>query len=333
MIRKPSLWKAYLFLSKNRFLKKSKLRKMALDLVIDRTTAIYLILFFGYMFAAMFIFGDITEELSPYFKFMERHAEAGFWIILTALPIRYVFKAFREPGVRFSSSEYQLSLLPYARGKIWLLTLAGKLVKQAFVYGIVTAVAVILTPISGTFILSYIALFFTFDIIMSVPQWKLFQQRIWLKISLLLVFIGVNILGVFLASPVVGVGLAGLILISHIYFIPRIFTGIDWSRVTGISDYHVWNMRLIGFASETKMKRQKRFGIFHNSPKRKVPFPSKKAIYHRMWKVYLFKNYELIFRLVGALLLMLIVVPFIYESALPIGMAITIYAYTSVMST
>src|SRR5699024_2877854 len=140
-------------------------------------------------------------------------------------------------------------------------------------------------------------------------------------------------LGVFLASPVVGVGLAGLILISHIYFIPRIFTGIDWSRVTEISDYHVWNMRLIGFASETKMKRQKRFGIFHNSPKRKVPFPSKKAIYHRMWKVYLFKNYELIFRLVGALLLMLIVVPFIYESALPIGMAITIYAYTSVMST
>jgi hypothetical protein len=333
MIRKPSTWKAFLFLSKNRFHKKSKLRKMALDLVIDRTTAIYLILFFGYIFASLFIFGDIMEELSPYFRFLETNAAAGFWIILTALPIRYVLKAFREPGVRFSSSEYQLSLLPYARQKVWLLTLAGKLMKQVLTYGVAAIVILILTPISGAIVFPYIALLFAFDVIMSVPQWKLFQQRVWIKIGLLLTVIGINIIGIVLASPIVGIGLAGIILMSHIYLIPSIFKGIDWSRVTEISDYHVWNMRLIGFASETKMKRQKRFGIFQNSPKQKAPFRTKKAIYHRMWKVYLFKNYELLFRLAGALLLLLIVSPFIYEFALSIAMAIAIYAYTSVMAT
>ncbi|MFA1822582.1 hypothetical protein ACDX78_20925 [Virgibacillus oceani] len=333
MIRKPSIWKAFLFLSKNRFHKKSKLRKMALELVIDRTTAIYLLLFFGYMFAAMFIFGDITEELRPYFMFLERNAETGFWIILTALPIRYVFKAFRQPGIKFSSSEYQLSLLPYAREKVWLLTLAGRVVKKTLVYGIGAGIVVILTPISSPLVISYIALFLTYDVIMAVPQWKLFQQRVWVKIGLLLAVIGINVLGIVLASPIVGIVLAGLIVISQIYLIPRTFKGIDWSRVTEISDYHVWNMQLIGFASSTKMKRQKRFGIYQNSPKRKVPFRTNKAIHHRMWKVYLFKNYELLFRLIGVLFLMLIVLPFLYEIALPIGMAIVIYAYSSVMST
>jgi hypothetical protein len=333
MIRKPSVWNAYLFLSKNRFRKKNKLIKTALELVIDKTTAVYVILFLGYIFAALFIFGDVTEELTPFFRLFEANAETGFWILLTALPIRYIFKAFREPGIRFSSSEYQLSLLPYARKKVWLLTLTGKLVKQAIVYSVAAMIVVILTPIASTLIFSYIALIFAYDVIMSVPQWKLFQQRVWMKIGLLLAVIGINLLGIVLASPLIGIVLAGLILISHIYLIPKLFKQIDWSRVTEISDYYIWNMQLIGFASKTKMKRQKRFGIFQNSPKRKAPFRTNQSIYHRMWKVYLFKNYELLFQLTGVLFLMLIVLPFIHEIALPIGMAIAVYAYSSVMST
>ncbi|WP_164214616.1 hypothetical protein [Virgibacillus sp. YIM 98842] len=333
MIRKPSVWKAYLFLSKNRFRKKRKLSKMALALVIDLTTAVYVILFLGYIFAALFIFGDITEELTPYFNLLEANGEKGFWILLTVLPIRYVFKAFREPGIRFSSSEYQLTLLPYARNKVWLMTLLEKLVKQIVIYGFVLGAAAILTPISINLILSYMALFLTYEVIMTVPQWKLFQQRLWVKISVLLAVLSINIVGFSLESPIAGLVLAGVIIISHIYLLPGIFKHIDWSRVTEISDYHIWNMQLISFASNTKMRRQKRFGIFQNSPKRKAPFRTKKAIYHRMWKVYLFKNYELLFRLVGALFLMLIILPFVHEIALPIGVAIAIYAYSSVMST
>lgn len=332
MIRKPSVWKAYLFLSKNRSRKKFKLLKTALELVMDKTTAIYLILFFGYIFAAMFIFGDIIEELNPYFDFIEANAETGFWVLLTALPLMYVFKSFSDPGIRFSSSEYQLSLLPYAREKIWLIILIEKLVKHTAVNVVILGMVAILTPISVRLISSYAALILAYEIIMSVPQWKLFQQHLWMKVMLFIMLIGVNAVGIVFASPIAGLVLAGIIMVSHIYLVPRIFKQLNWSRITETSDYHMWNMQLISYASKTKMKRRKQFGIFQNSPKRKVPFRTEKGIHHRMWRVYLFKNYQLLFRLTGALLLMLIVLPFIHDIAQPIGMAIAIYAYNSVMS-
>ncbi|GAB3791211.1 hypothetical protein [Virgibacillus kimchii] len=332
MIRKTSVWKAYLFISKNRFRKKSKLIKTALELVIDKTTAVYLMLFFGYIFAALFIFGDIIEELTPYFNLLEAQAEAAFGILLTALPALYVFKAFSEPGIRFSSSEYQLSLLPYNRNKVWLIALMEKLVKYTVIHSIVFGVVAVVTPISAKIVFSLMAIFIAYEVIMSVPQWKLFQQKLWVKVILLLIVIGINMLGLAIGSPVTGLMLAGIIVLSHIFLMPRVFQRINWSRVTEVSDYHLWNMQVLRYASQTKMKRPKKFGVFQNSPGRKVPFRTNQAIYHRMWKVYLFNNYELLFRLIGVLFIMLVVLPFIHAIALPIGIAIAVYAYSSVMS-
>jgi hypothetical protein len=333
MIRKPSVWEAYLFLSKNRYRKKSSLIKKALKLFIDMTTVVYLLLFFGYIFAALFIFGDIMAELAPYFEWLEANANAGFWILLTALPVIYVIKSFSEPGIQFSSSEFQLSLLPYARGKVWMVVLIVKLVKSALIYSLTSGILAIVTPIPAGIIFSYWALFIAYEVIMTVPQWKLFQQKLWVKVIMLLTMIGINILGMTVGTAVVGLVMTGLIILSHIYLLPVLFKRINWSRVTEISDYQIWNMQLLRYASNTKMKRPKKFGIFQNNPRRKTPFQTNQAIYHRMWKVYLFRNLDLLFKLIGALFLMLIVLPFIHEIALAIGLAIAIYAYSSVMST
>ncbi|OZU89179.1 hypothetical protein CIL03_09230 [Virgibacillus indicus] len=333
MIRRAPVWKAYSLVRKGRFRKKMKMNKMAFDLMVDKTTAIYSLVVAAYMFSSIFIFGDILNEFHDYFIFMEENARSGFWLLLTALPIRYIMKSFREPGLKFSSSEYQLSLLPYSRGKIWLLTVAEKWIRQCAVYLIMGGLVILLTPISASLILSYLGLILVYDIIMSVPQWKLFQEKFLIKAGYLLLVILINFVGALTASPLAGLLLISGIIFINIILIPHLFKGVNWSKVTEISDFHIWNMLLISKASNTKFKRQKKYSIFQNSSRRKKPFQSEKDMQHRLWQLYLGKNYELLFQFAGTLLLVLVVLQFFSNLLFHIGLAVAVYAYASVSAT
>lgn len=330
MIRQPSLWKAYSLLKKSRFHKKMKMNKKAMDVMVDKTTVIYSLLMGAYIFSSLFIFGDIFEELNGYFQLMEENAGAGFWILLTALPIRYIMKSFREPGLIFSSSEYQLSLLPYSRGKVWLLSLIEKWIGKFVLYMIIGGLVILATPISASLIVSYLGLIFVYDVIMSIPQWKLFQEKFFIKAGYLLLVLLINLIGVLTASPIAGLLLICGIIILNIVLLRFLFQGINWSKVTEISDYLIWNMLLISQASRTKFKRQKKYSIFQNSSRRKKPFHGEKEIYHRLWQLYFGKNLELLFKFAGGLLLALVVLQFFSSLLFHIGLAVVIYAYASV---
>src|SRR5699024_4831686 len=71
--------------------------------------------------------------------------------------------------------------------------------------------------------------------------------------------------------------------------------------------------------------------IFQNRPAKKKPFNyTEKAIQHRLWKIYLGKNTELIIPIMFALFIMLVILPFVNERASYLGIAVAIHAYTSI---
>src|SRR5699024_5259968 len=96
-------------------------------------------------------------------------------------------------------------------------------------------------------------------------------------------------------------------------------------------DYQIWNMRLIGSASNIKFKRKKKYSGFQNTTAKKKPFNyTAKAFQHRLWKIYLGKNTELIFPIMFDRFLMLFILLFVNQLAPYLGIAIAIHVYTSV---
>src|SRR5699024_10696514 len=90
-------------------------------------------------------------------------------------------------------------------------------------------------------------------------------------------------------------------------------------------------MHLIFKLSKIKFKTQKKYSDFQNITTKKNPFNyTDKAIQHRLWKIYLWKNTELIFPIMFALFLMLFILPFVNQWAPYLGIAIAIHVYTSV---
>lgn len=333
MNKQAPLFNAYLFIKKSRFRKKKEMNKMAFELMVDKTTAAYLLLVVGYLFASFFIFGDYIREFDDTFKFIEENMRQGFWLVLTALPIRYILRSFRDPGVLFSSSEYQLGMLPYSRKRIWLVTVIEKRIKQLLLYTIFGGIVILVTPISASVIIPYLALLLACDIIMAVPQWRLFQKTIPVKIGWLCIMVVINAGGVFIGSPIVGLLLVVMIIGSNFHLLHSLFAGVKWDKVTELSDFRIWNRLLIAKASNVKFKRNRKYGIFANTKRRKNPFDyTEKAIHHRIWQIYFGKNLDLIMQLIGALFILLFVLLFINNLLFQIGVAFTVYAYSSVAS-
>ncbi|WP_443257393.1 hypothetical protein [Virgibacillus sp. L01] len=321
--------RAYWLIRRGRFAKKKKVYKQVAAVVFDLTTAIYVAALVGYIGLSLFLTGNISEELAPFFAFIEENASKGYLLLLSVLPIRYIVRSFQHPGILFSTSEYQLGLLPFRREKIWAFIVVEKLLKLLLLYGSLAALMILVTPISSSLIISYLTLFAVYDLVMTVPQWKLFQKRFWVKAGWLLLFILSNLIAVILESELIGLVQLVVIILAHIVILPHLFKGINWERVTEISDYYIWNMLVVSKVSQTKFKKKKTYSILQNSARRKRSFATKLSIYHRLWQLYLLKNLGVITQVIGAILLMLVAFQFFEEWIYYIGMAIGIHVYSA----
>jgi len=332
MINKPPLLSTYLFMKKSRIRKKGKIYKQAIGVMIDPVIAIYLVLIGSYaIVSSFFILGDLINDHHDNFIFIEAQATSRSWLILTILPLRYMLQSFSNPGVIFSSSEYQLGMLPFAKEKIWLVSAVEKWLKQTILYLVIGSIVVLVTPISSMLVFTYISLLLTMDIIMTIPQWKLFQVRVLPKLGWIGLILVINVIGILTIAPVAGITMVGIILIINLRLFRTLFQHVHWGQVMEVSDYQIWNMPLIGSVSKVKFKRQKKYSIFQNTAAKKKPLNyTDKAIHHRLWKIYLGKNNELIIRTIGGLFIMLVILPFVNEWAPYLGIVIAIHVYTSV---
>ncbi|GIO27130.1 hypothetical protein [Ornithinibacillus bavariensis] len=326
-----SSWHAYWFIRLNRFRKKKEIKKRLVAMSIDKTTAFYLLVVGGYLFASIFIFNDYLAMYQDEFLFIEQQAEMRFWLILMIVPIRYVFQAFRFPGLFISSSEYQLGMLPFSMRRITLYIALEKWVKQFIRYLMIGAIVVLLTPINPILIWLYFFIFWFIEVLMTIPQWKLFQMKWYVKLCVISALLLINIVGTLTGTTILfSVLILIVVLLSNFYWYGKIFTNINWGRVTEVNDYLIWSMPLVARATKTKFKRQRRYNIFLNSATRKKPFSyTESAIYKRLWLQYFRENIELVVKVIGGLLLAIIVLFFVHDLAALIGIAISIHVLTT----
>lgn len=336
MNQEPSALKAYLFIRTNRARKKRKLNIMAISVVVDKTTAIYLLLLVAYAVASIFIAGDVLSGYDDEFLFVEEQADLRFWAILSILPIRYVNQSFRQPGVLYSSSEYQLGMLPFSKRKIWFYCVLEKWLKQTVLYTCIGLLVVLITPISGRIVMQYLLLILIMDIVMTIPQWILFQKKVFVKAGWITGILVINTIGLIVnVTEIIAIIILISMILGNVIFARTLFRSVQWGKVTEISDYNLWNMPLISKVSETKFKRQKKYSMFRNLTAIRKPFAyTETAIHDRLWQVYLGKNAELIAQLVGTLFIMLAIMLFMNKKlAFYIAVAVAINVYASVVAT
>src|SRR5690625_3561632 len=179
---KRSTDKSYIFIRKNRFRKKLNMYKRAIGVMIDKTIAFYLLILVGYTLAGFFMLGDFINAFNEQFLFIEEQAIANVWLIVTILPLRYIMQSFSKPGILLSTSEYQLTMLPHALHHVWFLSVLEKWFKNILIYLLIGILVVGFTPISLSTVIFYFFLFVVMDVLMTIPQWKLFQTRLLTKI-------------------------------------------------------------------------------------------------------------------------------------------------------
>lgn len=326
--------KAYLFLKKNYIRKKFHTYSLAFQVAVDRTSAIYVGALLLYLLVSFLLYEDTQKILEKPFLRIEELAKSYYFHILTILPITYVVKAFRNPGVYFSSAEQKLSLLPYSRKTLWLFSFAYRWLKHFLIFGLIGLLAVLFTPLSGTVMLMYLGLSLGGHLLFTLPQWRLFQQHVAIKIGINLIVLGIPLLNLLPLNVLIIVLclLIFLLLCINIYlFRNTLFKDVNWRQVIEVSDFHAWNTPLISQVSKVKMERPKGISLFQRLFWRRRPFRYKdQPIYHRLWQIYFGKHFSLVFRSVGAIFVILFVFTSFGEIYFHIVVGVSVYMYSAI---
>lgn len=160
-------------------------------------------------------------------------------------------------------------LLPYSKEKLWIIIFAWKWVKSIVIYAAAALLIGVMTPISASVIIAYVVLIAAYDLLMAVPQWKLFSQSWQIKLGFLFAAIAVNAAAGLFTQPYIAAGLVFAIFLIAVLVIQNMFRGIQWQKVTDASDFQIWRMPLIGYAAKTKFKRRRNHSMFPGHSRRK----------------------------------------------------------------
>lgn len=323
------LYSVYRTIKRSRFQKKWQTYKTMYSMSIDKTILIYVFIAIAYGLTALIMSGSFHQDVGPFFAFIEERGRENIALIASLYPLRYIFQSFRRPGIVFSSTEYQLSMLPYSLRSIWNVVVFGKWLKLIGV-GLIIWLVLVFTPLSIGFVSMYIFLFVMVDLLMTAPIWRLYQQRFLMK---LILFLGVSVsIGALLAvRPTIAiVTVYTMIIIWNIYAWRNLMQHVQWGKVTATSDFHIWNIPFVSQFTKVPFKREKRIYVLQQLPyRRKRLSYTPTAIHRRLWHSYIIKNTRTIFQLIGSLLVLLTVLAFIREFTFYIGIAATIYMFTS----
>ncbi len=323
------LFSVYRTIKRSRFQKKWHSYQTMYSMSIDKTILIYVLIAIAYGLTALIMSGSFRQDVGPFFAWIEKRGQENIGLIASVYPLRYVFQSFRRPGIVFSSTEYQLSMLPYSLRSIWHVVVFEKWMKQIGI-GLAVWLILVFTPLSTGFVTMYILLFVLTDMLMTAPIWRLYQQRFLIK---LIYFLGASVsIGALLAvHPTVAIAsVYTIIIIWNVLAWRHLMQHVQWGKITSISDFHIWNIPFVSQITNVPFKREKRIYVLQHLPyRRKRLAYTATSIHHRLWHSYMVKNTRTIFQLLGSLLMLLTVLAFIREFIFYIGMAAAIYMFTT----
>lgn len=323
MMEHMTTYSVYRWLRKNRRKKKFDLYKQTYHMVVDPVVVFYsgffviFCLFIGYEWLQQLItlLDGRGTFIAPYAFFLP------FLAIMSA-----AVTSFTDPGLRFTSSELQLSLLPHSRK--WMLTY---LFLEKY---IVQFLIIVVVPLPFALVLMSweSAVLWASLLLLSYPmslwmQWKLFSMSSVHKMSVFLFSVSLSIL-FFMGFPVLFLYL-GLSVLVLVFFMRK--EEVNWGRVIDINDARVWNMWLVGYFTEVNIKPPKRFGITKAIWKKKRGrHYSVRHLYGRIWTGYLQKNADVIWKTIPTVCLIILVIPLRVDWMLMFTLPIAIIVYHEV---
>ncbi|GEN53272.1 hypothetical protein [Halobacillus faecis] len=316
-------YSVYKWLRKKRWKKKIDLYQQTYNMVVDPVMVFYSGLFIIF---CLFIGYDWLQQLltvldgrggiiAPYALFLPLLA-----VISAAIT------SFTDPGIRFTSSEFQLSFLPHSRK-----TLVNYLFLEKYILQILI---IIVVPLPFAFVLMswesavlWVSLLFLSYPLSLWLQWKLFSLPSIYKMSVIL-FSAIFSILFFFDYPVLLLYL-GISVLFLLLFMRK--EDLDWGRIIDINDARVWNMWLVGYFTEVKIKPPKRFGITKSIWKKKRGrHYSVQHLYGRIWTGYLQRSADVIWKTIPTVCLIILVIPMRVDWMLMFTLPIAIVVYHEV---
>ena len=310
-----STYSAYRYVKSNRKKKRRELNRMALRILLDKTTAFYLAIF-GLMFS--FWLRDQFVLYQPTFDWIEMLLSDNFFSVISLAIIRPLLASTTRPGVLFSSSDLFLSMLPYDQKKLWQFHVLDRLKKAAITYGIIGLSLWIMLPLPSQLIISFVIGFWLLEGLMIIPQWLLYQQTWWIKflisqgvtiVILLINFLAIN----FDLSAILFLIMIAVLIAINVIGYKSVYQITDWSRIVATNDRLLRKNILISFASKVRIEPPKYQGFYHhvirNNSLRKPFNPKRKnQMYNRIILIKAIEHKEdiikLVFSLIGITFLM-----------------------------
>lgn len=324
--------KSYLFIKKNRFQKKLTLYKHAFNLMFDFTLLVYIILLLGYFITAVLLNGDLLYEINKTGIEIERFSIERFWLIITVLPMAFIIRSSRDTGILFSSTEYLLLNMPYKKQSIWFILACERWIRSFIIYTIIGTLMLMFTSVSFSFVVLYIFILLAINILMTIPQWNLFQGHFMTRLFVFILVFTINIVNMISNSYYIGISVMIILLLLQPILWRTVFQHVDWLKTKASGDFHIWNMIFLSHITKTRYKRDKQSSFLQRFHFWKKPFKGEKSVYHRMWYVFFEKNIKVILQFVGTFIVLQLVLLFINKSLFPVAIALIIFAYTTFLA-
>ncbi|MGR9048206.1 hypothetical protein ACQ4XT_06245 [Halobacillus faecis] len=323
MMEPMTTYSVYKWLRKKRRKKKFDLYKQTYHMVVDPVVAFYSGLF---VIFCLFIGYDWLKQLITILDGRGSFL-ASYALFLPFLAVMgAAVTSFTDPGIRFTSSELQLSFLPHPRKRLLTYLFLEKYILQILVIMVVPLPFSLVLMSWESAVLWVSLLLFSYPLSLWM-QWKLFSCSSFHKLSVSL-FSGALSVLLFLGYPVTLLYLVLFVLVL-VFFIRT--EEVDWGRIIDINDARVWNMWLVGYFTEVNIKPPKRFGITQSIWKKKRGrHYSVRHLYGRIWTGYFQKSADVIWKTIPTVCLIILVIPMRVDWMLMITLPIAIVVYHEV---
>ncbi|REJ09966.1 hypothetical protein DYE48_07620 [Halobacillus trueperi] len=316
-------YSVYKWLRKKRRKKKFNIYIQTYHMVVDPVMVFYSGLF---VIFCLFIGFDWLQELITLLdgrgSFIAPYA---FFLPFLAI-ISAAATSFTDPGIRFTSSELQLSFLPHSRKRLLTYLFLEKFIVQVLIIMVVPLPLGLVLMSWEAAVLWVSLLLFSYPLSLWM-QWKLFSLSPISKMIVALLSSALSAL-YFLGYPVILLYL-GLCVLIVVFFMRE--EEVDWGRVIDINDARVWNMWLVGYFTEVNIKPPKKYGITKSIWKKKRGrHYTVQHLYGRIWMGYFQKSADVIWKTIPTVCLIIIVIPMRVEWMLMFTLPIAIVVYQEV---
>lgn len=304
----------YLLIKQGRFRKKISLYNQLFQITFEPVVLFYVFAFFAYVAYAAFQYGHVPSFIPVLSDEIAVFLEGRLYFILNAVPFVFLLSSFKHPGLFYSSAEHVLTMLPYKRRQVWLLTVGERYIKICLSLGLIGFLLYVITPMSFFVLGQYIVGLFLVTSLITIVQWKLFSMRFIYKFLFIVIFLIIN-LSQFLWSPIYTFFLLLSSLIVYVLIVSQhLLTNIEWHKVITTVDHSIWNMPLISQATKVKFEKEGPATLWQYFKFWRRPFRFHKLhIYHRLWYIYFEKRMSLLFRFIGTLVVLLAVISFFHK--------------------